>query len=111
MCSKSLCQVYPVEEGTAAHSSSPAWEIPWNMDGGSWRATVHEVAGSNTAIIWLHWLHFMHVFFSLNKTFMLKTSCALFPNMYTTDKFALNNNIKKDQHRHFFTWAKWFYHH
>ena len=29
--------------------------------------------------------------FNLNKTFTLKTSCALFPNMYTTDKFALNN--------------------
>ena len=31
-----------LEEGMATHSSILAWRIP--MDGGAWRATVHEVA-------------------------------------------------------------------
>ena len=38
----------PLEEGTAAHSSSPAWRIP--MDGGAWWATVHRFAKSWTRL-------------------------------------------------------------
>ena len=48
---KSLCQVYPVEEDTTTHSSSPAWEIPWTTDRGSCQATVHEVAKSWTQLL------------------------------------------------------------
>ena len=36
----------PLEEGTAAHSSSLAWRIP--MDRGGWLATAHGVAKSRT---------------------------------------------------------------
>ena len=35
-----------LEEGMATHSSILAWRIP--MDRGAWRATVHEVAESQT---------------------------------------------------------------
>ena len=38
----------PLEEGTANHSSVLAWRIP--MDRGAWRATVHEVAKSQTRL-------------------------------------------------------------
>ena len=38
----------PLEEGTATHSSLPAWRIP--MDRGAWRATVHGVAKSRTGL-------------------------------------------------------------
>ena len=37
----------PLEEGMATHSSILAWRIP--MDRGAWRATVHEIAESDTA--------------------------------------------------------------
>ena len=36
----------PLEEGMATHSSILAWRIP--MDRGTWRATVHGVAQSQT---------------------------------------------------------------
>ena len=39
----------PLEEGMATHSSILAWRIP--MDRGAWRATVHEVAKSQTRLI------------------------------------------------------------
>ena len=38
----------PLEEGTATHSSIPAWRIP--MDSGAWQATVHGVAKSRTQL-------------------------------------------------------------
>ena len=37
-----------LEEGTATHSSIPAWRIP--MDSGAWQATVHGVAKSRTQL-------------------------------------------------------------
>ena len=40
----SLGREDPLEEGMATHSSILAWRIP--MDGGSWQATVHQVAKS-----------------------------------------------------------------
>ena len=36
----------PLEKGTATHSSILAWRIP--MDRGTWQATVHRVAKSQT---------------------------------------------------------------
>ena len=31
----------PLQEGMAAHSRIPAWEIPWTEEpGGAWKATV-----------------------------------------------------------------------
>ena len=36
----------PLEKGMAPHSSIPAWRSA--MDRGAWRATVHEVAQSQT---------------------------------------------------------------
>ena len=38
----------PLEKETAPHSSTLAWENP--MDGGAWRATVHEVEKSQTRL-------------------------------------------------------------
>ena len=38
----------PLEEGMVTHSSILAWRIP--MDRGSWWATVHEVAKSQTQL-------------------------------------------------------------
>ena len=43
---QSLGQEDPLEDGMASHSNSLAWEIP--MDRGSWQATVHGVAKSQT---------------------------------------------------------------
>ena len=51
---KRLLQVHtlgpedPLEKETAPHSSTLAWKNP--MDGGAWRATVHEVAKSQTRL-------------------------------------------------------------
>ena len=42
----SLGREEPLEEGTATHSSIPAWRIP--MDRGSWWATVHGVTDLDT---------------------------------------------------------------
>ena len=39
----------PLEEGMASHSSTLAWRIP--MDRGTWLATVHWVARSQTSIL------------------------------------------------------------
>ena len=38
----------PLEEGMATHSSIIAWRIP--MDRGTWQATVHGVAKSQTLL-------------------------------------------------------------
>ena len=38
----------PLEEGTATHSSIPAWRIP--MDREAWWATVHEITKSWTEL-------------------------------------------------------------
>ena len=38
----------PLEEGMATHSSILAWRIPRHR--GAWRATVHEVAKSQTGL-------------------------------------------------------------
>ena len=38
----------PLEEGVATHSTILAWRI--NMDRGSWGATVHRVAKSQTSL-------------------------------------------------------------
>ena len=43
-----LGQEDPPEEGMATHSSILAWRIP--MDRGSWRATVHGTAKSQTRL-------------------------------------------------------------
>ena len=43
---QSLGQEDPLEKRMATHSSILAWRIP--MDRGAWRATVHEVAESQT---------------------------------------------------------------
>ena len=40
---QSLGQEDAQEKGIATHSSTLAWKIPW-LDGGAWRAIVHEVA-------------------------------------------------------------------
>ena len=45
---QSLSWEDPLEEGMATHSSILAWRIP--MDRGAWRATVHEVAKSQTQL-------------------------------------------------------------
>ena len=42
----SLGREEPLEEGTATHSSIPAWRIP--MDRGSWWATVQGVTDLDT---------------------------------------------------------------
>ena len=41
---QSLDWEYPLEEGTATHSSILAWRIP--MDRGAWQATVHGITES-----------------------------------------------------------------
>ena len=43
---QSLSQEDPLGEGTATHSSILAWRTP--MDRGTWQATVHGVAKSQT---------------------------------------------------------------
>ena len=43
---QSLGREDPVEKGMATHSGIPAWKIP--MHRGSWQATVHGVAESDT---------------------------------------------------------------
>ena len=45
---QSLSQEDPLEDGTATHSSIPAWRIP--MDRGAWRATVHTGTKSQTQL-------------------------------------------------------------
>ena len=45
---QSLGQEDPLEEGMATHSSILAWRIP--MGRGAWRATVHDVAKSQTRL-------------------------------------------------------------
>ena len=45
---QSLSWEDPLEEGMATHSSILAWRIP--IDRGAWRATVHEVAKSQTQL-------------------------------------------------------------
>ena len=45
---QSLSWEDPLEESMATHSSILAWRIP--MDRGAWRATVHEVAKSQTQL-------------------------------------------------------------
>ena len=50
---QSLDREDPLEEGMAAHSSTPAWRIP--MDRGAWWATVHGVTKSRTRLSgWAH---------------------------------------------------------
>ena len=49
---QSLGQEDPLEEGMATHSSILAWRIP--MDRGTWRATVHGVAESQTRLTDTH---------------------------------------------------------
>jgi len=43
---QSLGREDPLEEGMATHSSNLAWRI--SMDRGTWQATVHRVAKSQT---------------------------------------------------------------
>ena len=45
---RSLGREDPLEEGMATHSSILAWRIP--VDKGSWRATLHSVAKSQTRL-------------------------------------------------------------
>ena len=45
---QSLGQEDPLEEGTATHSSTFAWENP--TDRGTWWATVHRIAKSQTRL-------------------------------------------------------------
>ena len=62
---------------------------PWTEDPGRLQSMRPQRVGHNYYFVTLVTLH--ACISNLNNTFMLKTSCALFLNVYTRDKFALNN--------------------